>query len=405
VSTERFLNRSKSAKGELASELAHNVVLDGAQVVSSEAVLAVGKPGKVLVRGREVDNFSSWDFLGVARDARVERAAGQALRKYGVGRPEPRGLGGFTPDHLRCEERFASFYGAESATLFSQKSQSVLSIITALCRQGDLVLAPNGGAWALGDACAVADVEYEEFSNLEDLEKRLVRTASAGRSFRRVLLGVEAVSTLTGEESNIGRIFDIAERFDCLTLVDESVGFGVIGSRGAASAELWPRHPSLVGRLVALANCSGIEISALVGPRELRDLLYSRSHYLQRECAPSPLAVCAAVELIDIVETASLSRVRVKAHATKAVFGTRAVGWSVSGGDGVPLLSFHVESSKVARRIQGAFLEQGVLVDIAESARGRLRGGIVRISFSAAHSEEAIGRFLSASEQVYLRMR
>lgn len=404
MSLESFLTRITSAKGELASELAQSVAPNGARGISNGAVVAGASPVRAIFSGREVDNFSSWDFLGITGHPRIERAAGRGLLSCGVGRPEPRGLGGFAAHHAQCEERFASFYGAENTALFCQKSQGVLSVITTLCRQGDLVLAPIAADWAMADACAVADVEYEEFSGLEDLENRLRRMRNATRSIRRVVVGVEAVSPLTGEVSDIVKVFEIADRFDCLTLIDESFGFGVLGGRGAGSAELLPRHPSIVGRLVGLSGCSGIEVAALVGPRELRELLYRRSHYLRRECAPSPVAVYAALELIDLVETASVARARVMAHVARAAFGLRSQGWGVLGGEAVPVVSLQVESLKMAYRLQGALLEQGVVVDVLDLSRGRLRGGIVRAAFSAAHSDEAVGRFLSACEEVYRRV-
>lgn len=404
MSTEGFVRSAKSAKAELTAELASTVVQEG---LGSFAGGPVGVPRntvRVVVQGREVDNFTAWDFLGLSHHPRIERAAGRALREYGAGRPEPRGLGGFARYHALCEERFASFYGAEGATLFSPRSQCVLSVITALCRQGDLVLAPSGGAWAVADACAVADVEYEEFYHEDDLQRRLARIASGVRAVRRVLVCAEAVSTVTGEVTNMARVFEVADRYGCLTLVDESVAFGLLGSRGAGGAEVSPRHPSLVGRMVSFSGAFGVEVSAMVGPKELRELLYRRSYYLRRECAPSPLSVCAALELIDLAETSVFNRARATTHGVRVETSLREQGWKVSGGKSVPLVCLTLETPRLAREVQEAFLVQGALVDAIDGAGGHGRGGVVRIAVGALHSDDAVGRLLSSAEQVYLRL-
>ena len=404
MSTDDLIKKGSTAKAELSADLAHALVHEGSEVLREGSVVAAGSHVRAVVRGREVDSFTSFDFLGLSTHPRIQRAAARALGMYGVGYPLPREAGGFTAQHGVCEQRMALFYGAESAVVFGQRSQAILSSITTFCRQGDLVLAGLGYGGGLADACAVADVEYDEFESFEGLERQLERHRADGRSYRRVVLCVESVSSTTGDACDLVRLFGVAEKYGWLTVIDESAGFGVFGGRGAGSAELFPRHPSLLARWITLAPMSGIDVAVVVGPREMRELLYRRSNYLRRECPPSPVAIGAAIELIDLVEVAGFQRGRAMAYAGLVVQELQAQGWSVSGGRVAPLVVVAVESQKRAYRVQAALLDQGILVGRHEGGVALCAGAVLRIALSAVHAQESVARLLAAFAQARARV-
>jgi 7-keto-8-aminopelargonate synthetase-like enzyme len=351
-------------------------------------------------RGRPVTSFASWDLLGLHNRRDVQGAMAKVLSESGCGVASARLAGGLSASHLQCEQRLAQFFGGESATLFNNKNQAVLSVVTALCGEGAVVLGPSLGALPLADACALAHAEYGEYETVEQLRSLLERYGG----FRRVLVVVESVSPLTGDGAEITQINRVVEQFGAWLLIDESAALGLGGMRGAGSSEVLPSSPALLCRVCNFLTLVGSEVSGVVGSLELKELVLRRSRYLRFDPPPLPASAQAIEVALGAAELSIVGRRMLAARAQRVQQVLKAQGWKIGLSDeGIPILSVAFDTLQVARSIQEALLQRALYVD-ALAARGlRRNGAVVRVLLSLGHSEGEVQSLLEGFAEVQKR--
>jgi len=221
---------------------------------------------------------------------------------------------------------------------------------------------------------------------------------------KRVLIVAESVSSITGERVLSPHVWSFIEQSGAWLLVDESAALGVVGLRGAGSAEERPTSSALLGRVMGFGLISGLEVTSLNISNEFRELVLKRSRYLRVEPAPATSAVCGAEQLVDLIEVAITQRERLSARSRMVETALRSQGWSLRGGADVPVLSVWFETLQRARTIQDALLQRGVFVDAIAAPSMRKSGAVLRILLSIAHSPQEVERLIESFGEVYRRL-
>jgi len=352
-------------------------------------------------RGRPITSFASWDLLDVLSRREVSAAVVAAIEQFGVASGLGRFSGALTAAHAKAEQRMARFFAAESALLFSSRSQAALTCITALCSEGWIVLGGALSPLPVADACALVGAEFHEFESEATLRALLERFQLA----KRVLVVAESVASLTAEVTLAPHVWAMLEQAGAWVIADETAALGVVGLRGAGSAEVMPKSPSILARLVSFAPLSGIEISTVVLSNEFKELLLRRSRYLRADPPPPAVAVSAAETLLDVIELAIKQRERLSSRARIVETALKTQGWRVVGGGDVPFVSVWFESLQKARAVQEALLQRGVFVD-ALTARGvRKNGAVLRVLVSVGHSPEEVEALVEGFCEVRRRIQ
>ena len=350
-------------------------------------------------RGRVITSFASWDLLDVLSRREISAAVVAALEQFGVASGLGRFSGALTAAHAKAEQRMAQFFAAESALLFSSRSQAALTCITALCSEGWIVLGGSLSPLPVADACALVGAEFHEFESAETLRALLERFQLA----KRVLVVVESVSSVTAEVVLAPQTWAMLEQAGAWVIADETAALGAVGLRGAGSAEVMPKSSSLVARLVSFAPLSGLEISAVVIANESKELLLRRSRYLRVEPPPSAPAVSAAEALLDLIEVAITQRDRLASRARIVETALKSQGWSVIGGGEVPFVSVWFDSLQKARIVQEALLQRGIFVDALTARSIRKNGAVLRVLVSVGHAPHEVEALVESFGEVRRR--
>lgn len=346
--------------------------------------LPLGAPSATIefeFRGRKVVSFSSWDVFGVSSRRDLRQSVVSAVDSYGWGSGVARPWGGNSPDLIQSETRVAQFLGAESGTFFSTKNQAVLSTITALFTEGDLIVCPSLTHAPVADAASLVGAEVFFIDSPTD--SRLVDKM---RGRRRVGLFLESTCLATGEVNELADWMRLAESNDLWVVLDESASLGVSGLRGAGSADIFPWHSRLVARVAPLSFVAALSGCVVVSSKELRALLLARSRYLRCEPVEPPALLRAVPTVVDYLESAVTARdsLLLRAKSFKNVLQTQ--GWVVNGGDFSPILSISLDTYALALSLSDALLQRGHLLEaVSAKTRGR-DGGVVRILLSLSHT-------------------
>jgi 8-amino-7-oxononanoate synthase len=386
-------------KLEIKAELLKELALESATPSPDIGLRAGADQFHPTYRGRAIVSFASWDLLDLHRRREVAASVVQAVEQFGGASSAARFSGGLTPAHLEAEKRIAQFFGAETGLIFSSRNQSVLTCVTTLCSEGWIVLGNALSPLPLADASALVGAEFYEFDTEETLRALLERHQLA----KRVLVVVESVSSVTGEQILKPPVWAALEQLGAWVLVDESAALGVLGLRGAGSADGHPKSSSLIGRIVGFGPISGLEVTGLGISNEFRELILKRSRYLRADPAPHASVVSGAEKLLNLVEVAIAQRERASSRGRMVETALRAQGWSVLGGGGVPIVSVWFESLLKARAVQDALLQRGVFVDAIPARSMRKNGAVLRVLVSVAHAPQEVERLIEGLAEISRR--
>src|SRR3954452_13141389 len=191
----------------------------------------------VEMEGAERIMLGSNNYLGLTGDERVKQGARDALERYGTGLTGSRLLNGTIALHLELERELAAWMGTEDALVFTTGHQANVGTLGTILGPGDTVIADSADHASILDGCLLSRAKLRPFrhNRLDKLAKQLERSAQDGGG---VLVVVDGVFSMEGDLAPLPDICDLAERHGARLMVDEAHGAGVLGARGAGTAEL-----------------------------------------------------------------------------------------------------------------------------------------------------------------------
>jgi len=256
----------------------------------------------VEMEGAERIMLGSNNYLGLTGDERVMKGAEDALHRYGTGLTGSRLLNGTIPLHLELEREIAEWMESEDALVFSTGHQANLGVLGTLLAPGDTVIVDSGDHASILDGCLLSRAKLRPFrhNRLDKLEKMLDRAQDDGGG---VLVVVDGVFSMEGDIAPLHEICALCERFGARLMVDEAHGAGVLGARGAGTAELLGVAEAVDLRVgtfsKSLASCGGF----VAGSHEVIEYLriYSRSFLFTASAVPA--AVGAALAALRVLRS------------------------------------------------------------------------------------------------------
>ena len=350
--------------------------------------------------------LGSNNYLGLTGDERVMQGARDALEQYGTGLTGSRLLNGTIPLHLDLEREIAEWMGTEAAIVFTTGHQANVGTLGTILGPGDTVVADSGDHASILDGCLLSRAKLRPFrhNRLDRLERTLEKAAGDGGG---ILVVVDGVFSMEGDIAPLPEIADRCERHGARLMVDEAHGAGVLGARGAGTAELFGVEDRVDLRMgtfsKSLASCGGF----IAGPAEVVDYLRIQSRAFLFTAAAVPAAVGAALAALRIVRSPEGPPLMaaVLDNARYLRDGLDELGFAVvapqplpGGGDVVtPIVPVLVGDDWRAALLWRALYDAGVFVNTALHPAVPPGGALLRTSVMATHDratlDEALGAF------------
>ncbi|ARV58658.1 8-amino-7-oxononanoate synthase [Nostocales cyanobacterium HT-58-2] len=261
-----------------------------------------GRPGAtVLLEGREVINFASNDYLGLAGDERLIAAATIAVQQLGTGSTGSRLLSGHRESHRDLERAIASLKQTEDAVVFSSGYLANIGTITALVGKRDLILSDQYNHSSLKNGATLSGATVLEYPHC-DVEALRIQLSQQRQNYRRCLIITDSVFSMDGDLCPLPALLDLAEEYGCMLLIDEAHATGVLGNTGAGCVE----HFGCTGRQLiqigTLSKALGSLGGYVAGSATLIDFLRNRAPSWIYTTALSPADTAAALTAIRIVQ-------------------------------------------------------------------------------------------------------
>ncbi len=352
---------------------------------------------RVHLRGRELINFSSNDYLALAGDARLARAAAAAARRYGCGAGASPLVSGYSPSLRSLERALAEWEEAEAALVFSSGYTANLALISSLAGPADALFSDALNHASLIDGCrlsraAVHVYRHNDVDHLADLLRK------KGRNARRRVIVSDTVFSMDGDVARLAELVEIAERFDCLLVIDEAHATGVLGEHGRGVTDsLKPGSwsPERVLKVGTLSKALGTQGGFICGSRRLIEWLINHARPYIFSTALAPPIAAVARRAVAIVREEPERRRQVLALAERLRQELRKSGGNV--GDSccqiVPLIVGEArEAVTLSRRLE----EQGLLIPAIRPPSVPEGSARLRLCVNAAHTEEEVSRVVEA---------
>lgn len=194
------------------------------------------QPGPtVMADGHEMLMLSSYDYLGLIGHPRIQRAAMEALERYGTGTGGVRLLTGTLALHREMEQAVAEYKGTEAAITYSSGYLANVAVIASLFGPADRVIMDTLSHRSLLDACKMAGVQIQRFKHNDP--ESLRHEIKNGPAANRTLIISDGVFSMDGDICILPELVAIKKEFGCFLLVDESHASGVLGRRGRGTDE------------------------------------------------------------------------------------------------------------------------------------------------------------------------
>ncbi len=346
---------------------------------------------EAMIDGRRVRVFCSNDYLGLARHPRVTAAFAAGARRWGAGAGASHLVTGHHLEHHALEEELAEFTGRERALLFSTGYMANLAVGTVLAGRGDLVLEDRLNHASLLDAGRLAGARFERYEHADAAD---VARLLAGRGAGEALLLTDGLFSMDGDVAPLRELAAAADRAGAWLAVDDAHGLGVLGEHGGGSLELCGlgAHdvPVLVG---TLGKAFGTFGAFIAGSAALCELMVHRARTLIFTTALPPAVAAATREALRRVRLEPWRRERLRSHIARLRDGCAALGVPLLPST-TPIQALVLGDNATALAASEALLERGLLVAAIRPPTVPVGTARLRVTLSAAHTEDDVDRLV-----------
>ncbi len=353
----------------------------------------------VMLEGRQVLNLCSNNYLGLSSHPRVKEAAAEAIREWGCGSGASRLICGNLSLHETLESRLAAFKGAEAALLYSSGYTANGGIISALVGPEDFVFSDELNHASIIDGCRLSRANVMVFPHLdlEALEEKL-RRALASRPAATRLIVVDGVFSMDGDLAPLPELVNLAERYECLLMVDEAHATGVLGPGGrgvAAHFGMEKRIPILMGTLSKALGCFG---GFMAGSRDLVSFLVNTSRSLIYTTALPPAVVATAMAALEVVQAEPSLPIKVLENACYLRSRLNQLGYNTLNSQ-TQIIPVVIGDASQTLEVSRLLLDEGVFATPIRPptvAEGTCR---IRATVMATHTRKDLDFALGAFEK------
>jgi 8-amino-7-oxononanoate synthase len=340
--------------------------------------------------GREMWNFASNDYLGLARHPEIEDALVEGVRKFGAGSAASRLVCGTLPPHRLLEEALAAAKQSEAALVFSSGFATSLGVIPAVVGKADFVVLDKLSHACLIDAARLSGATLRIFPHNDPGKLgRLLDSIRSKSPQARILVATESVFSMDGDLCPLREILETIETHDAMLLLDEAHGFGVLGGHGMGLAEREGLQRRVTFQMGTLSKAAGLAGGYVAASREWIDLLTNRARSFIYSTAPPPALAHAALASLRLIRSETGHALREKLRQNIALLADSPT----------PIIPRILGTNEAALAASAVLANAGFMVPAIRFPtvpRGTAR---LRVSLSAAHPETAVEALRSALEQ------
>ncbi|MEP6538068.1 MAG: pyridoxal phosphate-dependent aminotransferase family protein [Bryobacteraceae bacterium] len=343
----------------------------------------------VQTEGHQMLMLSSYDYLALIGDPRVDEAAIEAIRKYGTGTGGVRLLTGTIDLHHQMEKDLAEFKGTDAAVTFGSGYLANLAVVSALLAPQDRVILDSLSHRSLVDACRLSGVQVQRFqhNSAESLRHEL----QSGSPAQRTLIISDGVFSMDGDICCLPELIALKKEFDCYLMIDESHASGVLGTSGRGTDE----HFGVSATEVDI--WTGSLAKAIPSNGGFAAVSQELAIFLSAALCPSAVAAVSASLAILKQEPGRVARLKENANFLRE--GLQNLGYD-TGTSETPIVPVILRDETSTAMLARGLRDLGILVTPVMFPAVPQGSARLRLCVTAAHSRRDLDFALDAFKQL-----
>ncbi|WP_066369017.1 glycine C-acetyltransferase [Neobacillus fumarioli] len=353
----------------------------------------------ITINGKELINLSSNNYLGLATDERLKKAATDAIEKYGVGAGAVRTINGTLKLHVELEEKLAEFKHTEAAIAYQSGFNCNMAAISAVMDQHDAILSDELNHASIIDGCRLSKAKIIRFnhSDMEDLRTKAKAAKESGQ-YNKIMVITDGVFSMDGDIALLPEIVKIAEEFDLITYVDDAHGSGVLGD-GAGTVKHFGLSDKIDFQIGTLSKAIGVVGGYVAGKKNLIDWLKVRSRPFLFSTSLTPADVAASKRAIEILMESTDLYKKLWENGNYLKKGLKDLGFNI-GNSETPITPCIIGEETLTQTFSKRLNEEGVYAKAIVFPTVPRGTGRVRNMPTAAHTKEMLDKAIAIYEKV-----
>ncbi len=353
---------------------------------------------RLVVDGKDVLNFCSNNYLGLANHPNIVEAAKEATKKYGVGPAAVRSIAGTMDLHVELEKRLARFKGAEDVITFQSGFTANLGTISALVSKEDVIFSDRLNHASIIDGCRLSGAKIIAYDH-NDASALEAAIKEAAGTYRRALIVTDGVFSMDGDIAPLPALYEVAKKYDILFMVDDAHGEGVLGKGGRGIVDHFGLHGKVDIEVGTMSKAFGVMGGIVAGDKTIIEWLRQRGRpflFSSAMTVPDAAACLAAVDLLEN-STELVDRLWDNARYFKAEM--KKLGFD-TGVSETPITPIMLGEAPLAQQFSRELFEEGVFamsIGFPTVPKGKAR---IRVMISASHDRDDLGQGLEAFAKV-----
>jgi len=351
----------------------------------------------------DVINFCANNYLGLADNKELIEAAKERMDSRGYGMASVRFICGTQDTHKQLEKAISDFFGTEDTILYAACFDANGGLFEPLLTDEDAIISDALNHASIIDGVRLCKAVRYRYANgdMADLEEQL-KKAQAQR-FR--IIATDGVFSMDGNVCPLDKIYELAQKYNALVMVDESHSAGVVGKTGHGVTEQF----GLRGKIEILTGTLGKAFGGSVGgfttgKKEIVDLLRQRSRpYLFSNSIP-PMIAAAGLKTFEILTRSNELQDRLHANTEYFVGKMKAAGFDIKPTQSA-ICAVMLYDARLSQDFAAALQNEGIYVTgfyYPVVPKGQAR---IRVQLSAAHTQEQLDKGIEAFVKVGKRLK
>jgi glycine C-acetyltransferase len=353
--------------------------------------------------GHDVINLSSNNYLGLTTHPKLRQRALDAIQRFGVGSGAVRTICGTMALHMELEKRIAAFKQVEDSVVFQSGFTANAGTVQAILTRDDTIISDELNHASIIDGCRLSRAQIKIFPHKDiDACEKILKEIE--RSKGRKLLITDGVFSMDGDIAPLPALVDLAEKYDCIMMIDDAHASGVLGRNGRGTVDHFNLHGRVDIQVGTLSKAVGALGGYVCSTRDTIDFLHQRARPFLFSTSHPPSVAATCIAALEVLEEEPQLIENLWDNTNFFKQGLRNLGFD-TGASETPITPIMVGDAALAHQFSRELFEAGVLglgIGYPTVPLGKAR---IRTIVTATHTRDELQRALDILERVGKKLR
>lgn len=352
---------------------------------------------RVKIDGRKVLNFCSNNYLGLADDSRLSDAALECMKEQGFGAGASRLVCGNMTAHQKLEAKLTDFKGTQSALLFSSGYMANVGIISSLFGRGDMIYSDRLNHASIIDGIQLSRAKMRRYPHcdLKGLETMLKQDFCGGK---RAII-TDSIFSMDGDAAPLKELAALAQKYDCVFMIDEAHALGVFGEKGEGLAHHLGVADQIDIHMGTLSKAGGSFGAYCCGSKPLIDFLINTARSFIYTTGMPPSTAAAGLKAIEIIEGDGTGRKKLWENTRYMLAQLKMIGFQ-TGRSQSPVIPIIIKDARLTVTFSQELFKRGIYVSAIRPPTVPKGTARLRLTVMATHTKEELDYTLNHFQEI-----